>query len=642
MLVYSWGKGEGTLPHLMERAPRNTKDLAFGEDHTLLLTEFGELYGWGRDREGQVGDMGYWENEYIVGIACGSKHSAAINIKGELFLWGLLLPLHNELDVPGRGGFRELRQGMGWDRRRNDTRLSNIVLRSELAYLQAAGEEEAQLGEGDVFLSSELTRIRVLDPRKEDLPEVVQVACGYAHTVALTIDGEIYASGYNEEGQLGVSHRRPTARFVKLRLKDVVKVACGSSHSVALTRDGHVYVWGQGTFGQLGIGRKGALSPEKVIFPEVDGRCVDISCGDFHSVVLLEGGLYAFGHKDAVPGESHITRRACKMKLGESDKPDRLYCGGQTSFIVCNDQCFSWGYNQKHQLGRPCLTRGENVPKAVRLPTNYVFKIAIGMNKAAALVQNLSFTGLVASLMNREDGLDGNFGNLRIHSAIFDVRCPRWRECTEELEAMMPLLKCFRQWVYTDYTSEVFAAAKVADVLGVKIDRTREETGGWVKEGNGWIMRTEPPEDHNKSASSTYYQDIMKLITETPKADTDAVEIVVAADRSIFLDRFLLSSLTVYFQAMMSGGFMESTNPRIDLSRSIRNADAFIEMIAQILIGEPTEGMDNFDTFDLLCVAHQFEAHFVRGYAEKRLLEEVPWQELRDMGDLCQKIKIHV
>ena len=39
-----------------------------------------------------------------------------------------------------------------------------------------------------------------------------------------------------------------------LRGKDVVDVACGGAHSAAITASGELYTWGKGRYGRLGHG----------------------------------------------------------------------------------------------------------------------------------------------------------------------------------------------------------------------------------------------------------------------------------------------------------------------------------------------------------------------------------------------------
>jgi alpha-tubulin suppressor-like RCC1 family protein len=61
-----------------------------GEGHTVVLSEFGEVYSWGRNFEGQLGHghrrrdvalnsvprrVKALENENVVAVSCGDFHS---------------------------------------------------------------------------------------------------------------------------------------------------------------------------------------------------------------------------------------------------------------------------------------------------------------------------------------------------------------------------------------------------------------------------------------------------------------------------------------------------------------------------------------------------------------------------------------
>ena len=87
---------------------------------------------------------------------------------------------------------------------------------------------------------------------------VVSVAAGVFHTLALRGDMTVFAWGLDDDGQLGVGGLRypsytvsATQSFVTA---PIVSVAAGSYHSVALDATGRVWTWGQGTAGQLGNG----------------------------------------------------------------------------------------------------------------------------------------------------------------------------------------------------------------------------------------------------------------------------------------------------------------------------------------------------------------------------------------------------
>jgi alpha-tubulin suppressor-like RCC1 family protein len=85
------------------------------------------------------------------------------------------------------------------------------------------------------------------------------VACGDAHTAAVTEDGGLWAWGAGDKGQLGLTsleHRaEPTflGGLEKFATRFVMLVS-GLFHSVALAADGAVWTWGTGHYGRLGHG----------------------------------------------------------------------------------------------------------------------------------------------------------------------------------------------------------------------------------------------------------------------------------------------------------------------------------------------------------------------------------------------------
>ncbi|CAK9041434.1 Acetate/butyrate--CoA ligase AAE7, partial [Durusdinium trenchii] len=94
---------------------------------------------------------------------------------------------------------------------------------------------------------------------------IVQIACGDAHTVALSREGLLYSWGGGGCGQLGHSEtsKMPkdedgcpyqlTPRVVEhLRPHVVSSVACGKAHTIAVSQRGRMFTWGAGACGQLG------------------------------------------------------------------------------------------------------------------------------------------------------------------------------------------------------------------------------------------------------------------------------------------------------------------------------------------------------------------------------------------------------
>ncbi|KAM9333946.1 RCC1 and BTB domain-containing protein 1 isoform 3-T3 [Symphorus nematophorus] len=130
--------------------------------------------------------------------------------------------------------------------------------------------------------------------------KVREVACGSHHSMALTQDGEVFAWGYNNCGQVGSGStaNQPYPRKVTgcLQGKTAVGITCGQTSSMAVINNGEVYGWGYNGNGQLGIGNNGnQLMPCRLA--ALQGLCIQqIVSGYGHCLALTdEGLLYAWG-----------------------------------------------------------------------------------------------------------------------------------------------------------------------------------------------------------------------------------------------------------------------------------------------------------------------------------------------------------
>ena len=69
-------------------------------------------------------------------------------------------------------------------------------------------------------------------------------------------DGELYTSGANNEGQLGVrghSTAQTPVRGAGLEAHTAHCIACGESHMLAVIDSGSLAAWGSNEYGQLGV-----------------------------------------------------------------------------------------------------------------------------------------------------------------------------------------------------------------------------------------------------------------------------------------------------------------------------------------------------------------------------------------------------
>jgi alpha-tubulin suppressor-like RCC1 family protein len=105
---------------------------------------------------------------------------------------------------------------------------------------------------------------------------IVAVAAGQNHSLALTADGKVLAWGDNSFGQSTVPFGLDTA----------VAVAAGNAHSLALKLDGSVVAWG--SFGLTNVPT--AISNVVTIFPRSLSNIIAIAAGDWSTVALRGNG----------------------------------------------------------------------------------------------------------------------------------------------------------------------------------------------------------------------------------------------------------------------------------------------------------------------------------------------------------------
>ena len=110
--TYTWGKGQyGKLGHGDEKslstpklvdglAGKKAKEVVCGGRHTIVSTEDGRVYSFGRGRYGQLGHCNFddkltptlikapLEGKNVVQVACGWSHSKVLTSDGHLYTWG--------------------------------------------------------------------------------------------------------------------------------------------------------------------------------------------------------------------------------------------------------------------------------------------------------------------------------------------------------------------------------------------------------------------------------------------------------------------------------------------------------------------------------------------------------------------------
>ncbi|XP_066518797.1 alsin isoform X2 [Hoplias malabaricus] len=109
-----------------------------------------------------------------------------------------------------------------------------------------------------------------------------------------SLQTEVWSWGRGQEGQLGHGDLLPRLQplcIKNLSGKEVIRVAAGALHSLALTAQSQVYSWGSNSFGQLGHMESPSSVPHMAKLSE-GIRVWDVGAGQQHTLLLADGDCF--------------------------------------------------------------------------------------------------------------------------------------------------------------------------------------------------------------------------------------------------------------------------------------------------------------------------------------------------------------
>ncbi|HUG09977.1 MAG TPA: immunoglobulin domain-containing protein [Opitutaceae bacterium] len=176
---------------------------------------------------------------------------------------------------------------------------------------------------------------------------VVASTGGSYHTLFLTDDGTLWATGSNDHGQLGDG--TTTSRSTPVQVSSgVASVSARTRHSLFVKTDGTLWAMGWNYYGQLGDGTTtGQSTPTQVS----DG-VASASAGGAHSLfVKTDGTLWAMGYNAAGQlGDGMMTNLSTPVQV--ADGVASASAGAKHSLFVKTDgTLWAMGSNDYGQLG---------------------------------------------------------------------------------------------------------------------------------------------------------------------------------------------------------------------------------------------------------------------------------------------------
>ncbi len=213
--------------------------MAAGWSHALLLDDTGQLWAWGSNGHGELGN----------GTTVSSCTLVAV-------------------DQSALGGSRVVDVGIAGAGTSSGSGSASLAL-DESGRVWAWGQNvEGILGPGAPEYR--------LSPGRVQLPEellITRIAASVgAFAFALDDTGQLWGWGNNDGGQMGIGSRSPDLPSAPTRVDQtalgaakVVSMATGYLHALALDSEGRLWAWGWNGFGALGNGTgQHAFTPERV------------------------------------------------------------------------------------------------------------------------------------------------------------------------------------------------------------------------------------------------------------------------------------------------------------------------------------------------------------------------------------------
>lgn len=355
------------------------KETSIGNLHSLAIDESGNLWAWGNNDYGQLGNGTTTATKIPIKIKSGTRfkkvsagysHSIAIDEEGNLWTWG-----HNGYSQLGNNStttsktpiqiksgtkFKEISAGL----------LYNLAIDEEGNLWGWGYNGYSQLGNNGTTTSKVPIKIKSGTKFKS-------IAAGHIHSMAIDEEGNLWTWGYNNFGQLG--NGTTTASKVPIKIKSGTKFksistgygatgnggAAEGSHSLAIDEEGNLWIWGRNTNGELG---NNSTTTSKVPIQIKSGtKFKYVTAGRHHSLAIdEEGNLWTWGYNNgAVLGNNSTTDSKVPVKIKSGTKFEKASTIEAASLAIDGSgNLWAWGTNSGG-LGVNSSTTSSKVPLKV-------------------------------------------------------------------------------------------------------------------------------------------------------------------------------------------------------------------------------------------------------------------------------------
>lgn len=239
--------------------------------------------------------------------------------------------------------------------------------------LSCGGNKFGQLGLGDTIYRDEPTKI-------EAIPIIKDICCGYNYSILIDEDGNCWSFGNNFSGQLGLGQKLCLHDLAKTPTKidglpSIRAVSAGYAHTILIDINDNIYFCGCNNMRQLGFNeREEIVSPTQFVkLPKIKSAY----CGDDSTIVIdVNGDSWGFGYSNTGQfGQDHPFETLGKL-IFPFDVNSFVCFRDSTIIITSEGYCYGCGHNNKGQLGL-----GHTL-KCVRLPIKIELPIKVNLSES--------------------------------------------------------------------------------------------------------------------------------------------------------------------------------------------------------------------------------------------------------------------
>lgn len=181
---------------------------------------------------------------------------------------------------------------------------------------------------------------------------------GTVCNVGLKTDGTLWAWGNNQYGQLGIGNTTQQNTPVQVGTDaDWTSASITFNHTFAIKTNGTLWAWGVNNVGQLGIGNTiQQLSPVQV---GTDADWASVDAGSNSSAAMKTNGtLWTWGRNSfGELGLGHTTNQSAPVQVGTDADWAMVTVGGAYMLALkTNGTIWAWGYNANGSVGNGTTT----------------------------------------------------------------------------------------------------------------------------------------------------------------------------------------------------------------------------------------------------------------------------------------------